>query len=203
MAIENCNKSSISIKRVKSTKIGLKETESNKACTSLICNKSYELVRFLWSYEIHPFEFAIHSGGCEVWAEYRIANRFRSNLTIEAIKLISYARAQLIWCLYFKQKCPFYHHRIFEFVFLIFKNHDGTLKWQKTRVLCSRSQQHSLDRGGTMSQSTLARKNQSKRSVIDSKMTITPSSCVFICLIILRVSRYKQSEFFQTVSKTI
>ena len=33
MAIENCNKGSISIKTVKSTKIGLEETESNKACT--------------------------------------------------------------------------------------------------------------------------------------------------------------------------
>ena len=52
MAIENCNKSSISIKRVKSTKIGLKETESNKACTRLIRKKSYELVWFLRSCKV-------------------------------------------------------------------------------------------------------------------------------------------------------
>ena len=31
MAYQNCNKASISITRVKSTKIGLKETERNKA----------------------------------------------------------------------------------------------------------------------------------------------------------------------------
>ena len=42
MAIENCNKGSISIKRVKSTKIGLKETEESKACTCLIRKKLYE-----------------------------------------------------------------------------------------------------------------------------------------------------------------
>ena len=47
-------------KRVKSTKVGLKETERNKASTRIIRKKSYELVRFLWSYEVHPFEFAIH-----------------------------------------------------------------------------------------------------------------------------------------------
>ena len=40
---ESCNKGSISITRIKSTKIGVKETESNKAC-SLIREKSYELV---------------------------------------------------------------------------------------------------------------------------------------------------------------
>ena len=57
MAIENCNKGSISIKRVKSTKIGLKETESNKACTRLIRKKSYELVWFLRSYKVHTSEF--------------------------------------------------------------------------------------------------------------------------------------------------
>ena len=38
MAIENCNKDRILIKRVKSTKIGSKETESNKACTRSLCN---------------------------------------------------------------------------------------------------------------------------------------------------------------------
>ena len=44
MAIENCNKTSTSITRVKSTKVGLKEMESNKASTSIIRKKSYELI---------------------------------------------------------------------------------------------------------------------------------------------------------------
>ena len=49
-----------------STKIGLKETESNKACTRIIRKKSYELCQFLWSYEVHSSKFAIYSGGCKV-----------------------------------------------------------------------------------------------------------------------------------------
>ena len=66
MAYEKCNKASISITRVKSTNIGLKETEINKACTRIIRKKSYELIQFLWSYDVHPSEFAIYSGGCKV-----------------------------------------------------------------------------------------------------------------------------------------
>ena len=58
MAIENCNKGSISIKRVKSTKIGLKETESNKASTLVIRKKSYELVPFLWLSKVHTCEYS-------------------------------------------------------------------------------------------------------------------------------------------------
>ena len=61
MAIENCNKNSKSITKVKSTKIGLKETESQKACTRIIRKKSYELVQFLRSYKVDTSEFAIRS----------------------------------------------------------------------------------------------------------------------------------------------
>ena len=59
MAIENCNKSSISIKRVKSTKVGFKETESNKECTPLIRKKLYELVRFLRSYDVNKVFYRV------------------------------------------------------------------------------------------------------------------------------------------------
>ena len=45
MAYGNCNKASIiSITKVKSTKVGLKETESNKACTRSIRKKYYEFI---------------------------------------------------------------------------------------------------------------------------------------------------------------
>ena len=59
MAIEDCNKVSISTTRVKSTKIGLKETESNKACTRVIRKKSYELVRFLRSYDVNKVFYRV------------------------------------------------------------------------------------------------------------------------------------------------
>ena len=48
------------------TKLDFKETESNKACTRLIRKKSYELVYFLWSYDVHPSEFAIRSDTSKV-----------------------------------------------------------------------------------------------------------------------------------------
>ena len=48
------------------TRIGFKETESNKAWTRLIRKKSYELVYFLWSYDVHPSEFAIRSDTSKV-----------------------------------------------------------------------------------------------------------------------------------------
>ena len=67
---------SISITRVKSTKIGLKETESNKAFTRVIRNKLYGLLKFLRSYKVQQVEFFIRSDRCEVSAEYGIANQF-------------------------------------------------------------------------------------------------------------------------------
>ena len=63
---ESCNKGSISITRIKSTKIGVKETERNKACTHLIRKNSYELVRFLWSYKVHTSEFTSRSDTSKV-----------------------------------------------------------------------------------------------------------------------------------------
>ena len=101
MANENCNKASISIKRVKSTKIGLKEMESNKACTRIIRKKLYKLVQFLRSYRVHTSEFAIHLGRCKVRVDNKIIHVFRTDLPVQASKLVSYALAQLIWCSYF------------------------------------------------------------------------------------------------------
>ena len=66
MAMKTADKDSISITRVNSTKIGLKETEINKVCTRVIRTKLYELVRFLWSYDVHPSEFAIRSDTSKV-----------------------------------------------------------------------------------------------------------------------------------------
>ena len=40
-----------------STKIDLKETKNNKACTRVICKKSYGLIRFLWSSKVHTCEY--------------------------------------------------------------------------------------------------------------------------------------------------
>ena len=51
--IKTADKASISNTEAKSTEIGLIETERNKAYTRLICKKLYELVRFLWSYDVH------------------------------------------------------------------------------------------------------------------------------------------------------
>ena len=82
------------------TKVGLKEMEESKACTRLIHKKSYELFRFLRSYDVHTSEFAIYLGGCKV----RVDNKpihihaFRTNLLIDISKLLLYALAQLIWC---------------------------------------------------------------------------------------------------------
>ena len=101
MAIENCNKGSISIKRVKSTKIGLKETESNKACTRLIRKKSYELVQFLWSSKVHTCEYGHGRDRFEVGVGNKSIRLFRTDLLIHISKLLYYALAQLIWCSYF------------------------------------------------------------------------------------------------------
>ena len=47
--IKTTDKASISITRVKSVLVGLKETESNKVSTRVIRTNSYELVQFLLS----------------------------------------------------------------------------------------------------------------------------------------------------------
>ena len=64
--MKTSDKASISITEVKTSEIGLKETEKNKASTRLIFKKLYELVRFLWSYDVHPSEFAIRSDTSKV-----------------------------------------------------------------------------------------------------------------------------------------
>ena len=48
------------------TRIRSVEGEYYKACTGVIRKKSYELVQFLRSYDVHPSEFAIHSDKGEV-----------------------------------------------------------------------------------------------------------------------------------------
>ena len=73
---ENCNKASISITILKSTKIGLTETECNKTCTRLICKKSYEFSSILRSYDVHTSEFAIHSGVCKVRVDNKTIHAF-------------------------------------------------------------------------------------------------------------------------------
>ena len=85
---ESCNKGSISITRIKSTKIGVKETERNKACTHLIRKNSYELVRFLWSYKVHTSEFAICSDRFKVGVNNKSICPFWSNPLLKTSKLI-------------------------------------------------------------------------------------------------------------------
>ena len=99
--MKTADKAIISITRVKSTKIGLKETGRNKACTRVICKKLYELVRFLWSYKVHTSEFAIYSGGCKVRVDNKTIYAFRTDLLVQSSKLVPYALVQLIWCSYF------------------------------------------------------------------------------------------------------
>ena len=41
--MKTAGKAGISITRAKSTEVGLKEMESDKACTRVICKKSYEI----------------------------------------------------------------------------------------------------------------------------------------------------------------
>ena len=86
--VEKPKKPSSAYNEAISMKIGLEETESNKACTCLICKKSYELVRFLWSYDVHPSEFAIHSGGCKVRVDNKTIHVFRTDLLAQSSKLV-------------------------------------------------------------------------------------------------------------------
>ena len=65
--------------RVKSTKIVLKKMESNKACTWLICKKSYEFVWFLWSYKVHTSDFVICFNTTKVRVDNRLIHPFQTN----------------------------------------------------------------------------------------------------------------------------
>ena len=55
--MKTADKAIILITRVKSTKIGLKETDGNKASTRVIRKKSYELVPFLWLSKVHTCKY--------------------------------------------------------------------------------------------------------------------------------------------------
>ena len=88
-------------KRVKSTKIGLKEAESDKACTRLIGKKLYELVQFLRSYEVHPLKFGHGRDRFKVEVDNKPIHAFRTDLPVQSSKLVSCALAQLIWWSYF------------------------------------------------------------------------------------------------------
>ena len=48
------------------TRIGSVEGRYYTACTGVIRKKSYELVNFLQSYDVHKVEFSIRSNRCEV-----------------------------------------------------------------------------------------------------------------------------------------
>ena len=96
------------ITRVKSTKIGLKETESNKACTGLIRKKLYELVRF---YSRTMFTKWNHDK-FEVRMNNKSIHRLQSNPTLNISKLILCTNAHLIWCSYFEWKTTIFNPRI-------------------------------------------------------------------------------------------
>ena len=82
--------------------MGLKETESNKALTDIGGVCIYFVVHILKSYDVHTSEFAIHSGGYKVRVDNKTVHAFRTDLPVEASKLIIYASAQLIWGSYFE-----------------------------------------------------------------------------------------------------
>ena len=71
-----------------STKIGLKETEAFKECTRLIRKESYEFVRFLRSYKVHPFEFAIRSDRVDLRMDNKSIRSFRTDLPVQLSKLL-------------------------------------------------------------------------------------------------------------------
>ena len=159
MAYENCNKASISITEAISTKIGLKETESNKACTRLICKKSYELVRFSRSYKVRRVEYGHGRDKSEEEVKYGTMNSSEADLTVDISKLLSFAVAHLILCSYFmykihlhlffplkrvsnlKELSPNTHFymalcsRFYDFMGITFTRPVFCLKWTMTMVL--------------------------------------------------------------------
>ena len=142
MAMKTADKASISITRAISTKEGLKETERNKVCTRVIRKKSYELVRFLSSYKVHPFKFAIHSGGCKVRVNNKTSHAFRTDLLVQSSKLLLYTLVILIWCSYFIQKTTIFNHRIFQVLFSKFPKSTTIRKWPKHVKLINKASQN-------------------------------------------------------------
>ena len=78
------------------TKLGFKETESNKACTRLICKKSYELVRFSRSYKVRRVEYGHGRDKSEEEVKYGTTNSSEADLPVDISKLLLNALAQLI-----------------------------------------------------------------------------------------------------------
>ena len=85
MVMKTANKASISITIVKSMKIGLKGTKSNKACTRAIYEKSYELVWFLQSYKVLQRRIFIRS-------EIGAIRRWIINRSIHSEPIYRYSR---------------------------------------------------------------------------------------------------------------
>ena len=94
--MKTADKASITIIKATTTKAGLKEMESNKACTPLIRRKLYELVRFLRSYKVQRVEFFIRSDRSDWTVNDKYIEPFRANPLLGVSKLVSYALAQLI-----------------------------------------------------------------------------------------------------------
>ena len=135
------DKASISIIEATTTDIGLKETESIKACTRVIRKKSYELVQFLWSYKVQRQIFHPFRDRFKVRVDNKTIHVFRTDLPVQpsTSKLLLCALAQLIWCSSLIFRRPLFSiQRIFKFYFFIFKIHDDT-KMAKTRKIRSTS----------------------------------------------------------------
>ena len=66
--MKTADKASISIIEAKATKVGLNETESDKANTRVIRKKLYELVRFSRSYDVHTFYFDLPRFSRQDWS---------------------------------------------------------------------------------------------------------------------------------------
>ena len=94
--IKTADKASISNTEAKSTEIGLKETEGNKALPTVGIVIEYTVVNVLEPYNVRTSEFVIHSGGCKVRVDNKTIHAFRTDLPVQSSKLLSYAVAQLI-----------------------------------------------------------------------------------------------------------
>ena len=119
--MKTTDKANMSITRVESPEIGLKETDSNKACTREIRKKSYELVRFLRSYKVQWVEYGQGRDKSEEEVKYRTTNSSSVDLTVEISKLsLCVSPINLVFIFHLEDH-HFQSGRFFEFWFLIFK----------------------------------------------------------------------------------
>ena len=125
--MKTADKASISMARVKSINVGLKETENNTVYTRVIRKKSYELVQFLWSYKVQRRIFHPFRNRFKVRVDNKTIHAFRTDLTVPSSKLVPHAHelAQLIWYISFRRP-PFSINGLFKFYFFISKIHDDT-----------------------------------------------------------------------------